>query len=85
MMPGRSRTTPSPSAGLNPTLTLAAMLSISQVFDAGLIKNRTLGFCWQPPQKDANCSAPLAFNSAVVFGPARPKALKSAVLSVAPL
>ena len=61
------------------------MLSTSQVFDAGLIKNRTLGFCWQPPQKDANCSAPLASNSAVVFGPARPQSLKSAVLSVAPL
>lgn len=63
----------------------SALALPEQVFDAGLIKNRTLGFCWQPPQKDANCSAPLASNSAVVFGPARPKALKSATLSVAPL
>ncbi|PRW05907.1 hypothetical protein C2E21_9413 isoform A [Chlorella sorokiniana] len=56
-----------------------------QVFQSGLIKNRTLGFCWQPPQKDSNCSAALASNSAVVFGPARPAALKNAVLSVSPL
>lgn len=34
-----------------------------------------LGVCWQAPQKDSNCSATLAPNSAVVLGPALPLAV----------
>ncbi len=45
-----------------------------------------LGICWQPPQKDANCSAPLAPNSAVVLGSALPLAVPdSAAMQEAPV
>lgn len=42
--------------------------------------------CWQAPHKDANCSARITPNSAVIFGPALPTAVGSAAaLQSAPL
>ncbi|PRW44397.1 ervatamin-B-like isoform X2 [Chlorella sorokiniana] len=48
-----------------------------QAYQAGLIQERVLGVCWQPPQKDSNCSAALAPNSAVVLGSVLPLAVPS--------
>jgi len=43
------------------------------------------GLCYQVPQKDSNCSAPLKSNSMVVLGPQLPTGLTKANLSSAPL
>lgn len=45
-----------------------------------------MGFCWQRPQKDADCKAAIMPNSASVLGPALPIGMNStAQLQVAPL
>ncbi|WIA30695.1 hypothetical protein OEZ86_000764 [Tetradesmus obliquus] len=53
-----------------------------QLFRAGAVSNRVMGFCYLQPQKDNNCRGRLRRNSAVVLGPAVPKDLTDTILPV---
>lgn len=53
-----------------------------QLFRAGAVLKRVMGFCYLQPQKDNNCRGRLRRNSAVVLGPAVPKDLTDTILPV---